>query len=56
MLMQLLIETARNHGLQTMEGKVLSNNREMLNLVAKLGFRMRQSDDDIGIEHAVLRL
>jgi acetyltransferase len=56
MLMQLLIETARNHGLQTMEGNVLSNNSEMLNLVAKLGFRIRPGDDDIGIEHAVLRL
>jgi acetyltransferase len=37
-LMGGLIDTARNKGLHTMEGVVLSSNADMLNLVATLGF------------------
>jgi acetyltransferase len=55
-LMQQLIETARNHGLQVMEGDVLSNNFEMLTLVEKLGFTISTSADGGDIEHVVLRL
>ena len=55
-LMQLLIETARNHSLQIMEGEVLSNNREMLSLVSKLGFSISPSEGETGMEHVVLQL
>ncbi len=55
-LMQLLIEVARSHGLQIMEGDVLADNHEMLNLVLKLGFSINPSEEEIGMEHVVLRL
>ena len=55
-LMQQLIETARSHALQVMEGNVLANNREMLNLVAKLGFSIKPSEEEPGMEHVILRL
>lgn len=55
-LMQLLIETARNHALLVMEGEVLSNNREMLSLVSKLGFSITPSEGETGMEHVVLQL
>jgi acetyltransferase len=55
-LMQQLIETARNHALQVMEGEVLANNHEMLNLVAKLGFGIKPSEEEPGMAHVVLRL
>jgi len=55
-LMQLLIETARAHGLQIMEGDVLADNREMLNLVSKLGFRIYPSEEETNMERVVLRL
>ena len=55
-LMQQLIEIARSHALQIMEGDVLANNREMLNLVAKLGFSINPGEEDTTIEHVVLRL
>ncbi len=55
-LMQQLIETARNHGLQIMEGDVLSNNFEMLTLVEKLGFSINTSAEGGDIEHVILRM
>jgi acetyltransferase len=55
-LMQQLIETARSQALQVMEGDVLANNREMLNLVAKLGFSIYPGEEETTIEHVVLRL
>ncbi len=55
-LMQQLIETARSHALEIMEGDVLANNREMLNLVAKLGFNIHSSEDDINMKHVILHL
>jgi acetyltransferase len=55
-LMQSLIETARSHSLQIMEGEVLSSNHEMLNLVAKLGFSIDPSEEETSTEHVVLRL
>jgi acetyltransferase len=55
-LMQLLIETARSHALKIMEGDVLADNREMLNLVSKLGFRIYPSEEETSMEHVVLRL
>jgi acetyltransferase len=55
-LMQQLIETARSHALQIMEGEVLANNHEMLKLVTKLGFNISPSDGDPGMKHVVLDL
>ena len=55
-LMQQLVETARSHALQVMEGEVLANNHEMLNLVSKLGFSVNPSEEETGMEHVVLRL
>ena len=55
-LMQQLIETARSHALQMMEGEVLANNHEMLKLVTKLGFNISPSDGDPGMKHVVLDL
>lgn len=55
LLMQQLIETARSHGLQIMEGDVLANNYDMLTLVEKLGFTISTSED-ADVEHVVLRL
>ncbi|WP_417908579.1 GNAT family N-acetyltransferase [Candidatus Electronema sp. PJ] len=56
LLMQQLIATARNHGLQIMEGDVLANNYDMLTLVEKLGFVISTSEDSADIEHVVMRL
>ena len=55
-LMQLLIKTARSHALQVMEGNVLSNNHEMLKLVAKLGFSINSSENETSMQHVVIRL
>ena len=55
-LMQQLIDTARNHALKIMEGDVLANNHEMLNLAAKLGFGISSSEEDINMKHVILRL
>ena len=55
-LMQQLIETARGHSLQMMEGEVLANNHEMLNLVAKLGFIINTSEEETSIKRVVLHL
>jgi acetyltransferase len=55
-LMKLLIETARSRALQIMEGDVLAENREMLNLVSKLGFRIYPCEEDTTMEHVVLHL
>jgi acetyltransferase len=55
-LMQQLIETARGHSLQWMEGEVLASNHEMLSLAAKLGFVVTASEEDTSIRHIVLQL
>jgi acetyltransferase len=55
-LMQLLIETARSHSLQIMEGEVLASNHDMLNLMVKLGFSINPSEEETSMEHVVLRL
>lgn len=55
-LMQLLIETARSHALQIMEGEVLASNHDMLNLMVKLGFSINPSEEETSMEHVVLRL
>ena len=56
LLMRHLIDTARSHGLQMMEGDVLGTNDEMLRLATKLGFIRSQSSEDGEVEHITLRL
>ena len=45
-LMQLLMNVARDRGLTIMEGDVLSENRKMLRLCTKLGFRAARNSED----------
>lgn len=45
-LMTELMITARMKGLKTMEGEILNNNYNMLNLVQKLGFSIKNSEND----------
>jgi acetyltransferase len=56
LLMQQLIATARNHGLQIMEGEVLANNNDMLTLVEKLGFAISSGGEDGDVVHVMMRL
>ncbi|MCI5120428.1 MAG: GNAT family N-acetyltransferase, partial [Candidatus Electrothrix sp. AUS4] len=56
LLMRHLIDTARSHGMQTMEGDVLRNNHEMLRLVTKLGFSISPVRTDPDLEHVILRM
>lgn len=48
LLMEALIGSARERGLQRMEGLVLSNNLAMLRFARALGFEVRSVPDDIG--------
>jgi acetyltransferase len=48
-LMVSLMEAARSNGLSVIEGEVLSNNHNMLKLMAHLGFTIKSSEDDQGI-------
>lgn len=45
-LMVVLMEAARSKGLSMIEGEVLSNNHNMLNLMMRLGFAVKTSKDD----------
>ena len=45
-LMVVLMEAARSKGLSMIEGEVLSNNHNMLNLMMRLGFAIKTSEDD----------
>jgi acetyltransferase len=45
-LMKALMDAARQHGLKTMEGTVLAENRPMLTLMEELGFSIRRSAED----------
>ncbi|GAB6040715.1 bifunctional acetate--CoA ligase family protein/GNAT family N-acetyltransferase [Endothiovibrio diazotrophicus] len=55
-LMAQLLETARDRGLDTMEGEVLASNHEMLELVGKLGFEITISPEDPGLRHVTRRV
>ena len=48
-LLVVLMETARAKGLKTIEGEVLSSNHTMLNLMNRLGFTVKTSEEDQGI-------
>ena len=54
--MQQLLAAARSHGLQLMEGDVLTTNHDMLTLAAKLGFSISSGGEDPDVVHVVLRL
>ncbi|MCL4470084.1 MAG: bifunctional acetate--CoA ligase family protein/GNAT family N-acetyltransferase [Sulfuricella sp.] len=52
-LMAGLIDAARDKGLKTMEGEVLADNRNMLKLVATLGFTVATSEEDPAVKRIV---
>jgi len=56
LLMQKLIEIARNRGLEVMEGQVLANNYRMLELMMSLNFQVGNDPSDPGIKLVVTRL
>jgi acetyltransferase len=56
LLMRHLIDTARSHGLQIMEGDVLRTNNEMLRLATKLGFTFSPNRSEADMEHVMLRM
>jgi acetyltransferase len=49
-LMSLLIRIARDRGLESMEGEVLSGNTKMLGLMKSLDFRISNHPDDVSIQ------
>jgi acetyltransferase len=49
-LMNLLIKIARDRGLETMEGEVLSGNSKMLGLLKSLDFRVANHPEDVSIQ------
>ncbi|MFZ9500932.1 MAG: GNAT family N-acetyltransferase [Beijerinckiaceae bacterium] len=53
-LMRCAIDYARSVGLTTLKGHVLSENRAMLDLCARLGFEVVDDRDDIGLKTVVL--
>jgi acetyltransferase len=55
-LMRHLVDTARSHGLRTMEGDILRNNTDMLRLATKLGFSISHNRLEVDMEHVVLRM
>ncbi|MDX2427319.1 MAG: bifunctional acetate--CoA ligase family protein/GNAT family N-acetyltransferase [Xanthomonadales bacterium] len=56
LLMQKLIDIARNRGLEVMEGQVLANNYRMLELMTSLNFQVGNDPGDPGIKLVVTRL
>ncbi|KAA3630888.1 MAG: CoA-binding protein [Proteobacteria bacterium] len=48
-LMRRLMAVARDRGIAIMEGEVLANNRKMLSLTERLGFRMERNTDDMSV-------
>jgi acetyltransferase len=55
-LMNALFEAAREHGIERMEGEILSNNQNMIKLTRSLGFSLVTSPDDEGIKLAIKHL
>jgi acetyltransferase len=55
-LMEQLMETARSHSLELVEGEVLASNHKMLQLAAKLDFSIEPSSDDPHVHHIRRRL
>jgi acetyltransferase len=48
-LMDAMMEAARGHGVQVVEGEVLASNRRMLSLMQELGFSISTSSEDPSI-------
>ena len=55
-LLEQLMETARSHSLELVEGEALVSNHKMLQLAAKLGFSIEPSVDDPHVNHIRRRL
>ncbi|MBV1775253.1 bifunctional acetate--CoA ligase family protein/GNAT family N-acetyltransferase [Burkholderiaceae bacterium DAT-1] len=56
LLMTALFDAARDKGLQTMEGEILSSNTAMLGLMKKLAFTIKPHPDDSGLKWVVREL
>ncbi|MBF0264101.1 MAG: bifunctional acetate--CoA ligase family protein/GNAT family N-acetyltransferase [Gammaproteobacteria bacterium] len=54
LMMNKLIQIARDRGFEKMEGEILSNNVKMLDLIKSIGFEISNDPDDLSIKHAVL--
>ncbi|MDO6388018.1 bifunctional acetyl coenzyme A synthetase (ADP forming), alpha domain/GNAT family N-acetyltransferase [Uliginosibacterium sp. 31-12] len=55
-LMEVLVTTAWQRGLQTMKGEFLANNERMLRFVERIGFVLRNDPEDKTIKHGTLDL
>jgi acetyltransferase len=55
-LMNALCETARDQGLERIEGFVLGENQRMLQLMGRLGFSYRRDPEDAGLRIVEKRL
>ncbi|HNF08545.1 MAG TPA: GNAT family N-acetyltransferase [Pseudomonadales bacterium] len=55
-LMAYLIEIARCRGYRSIEGEVLSENRDMLNLMRALGFKVEIDPEDLSVRRVVKNL
>lgn len=55
-LMQRLIEVARNRGLHTMIGHIVAENDGMLGMCTALGFTIARDADDAGVRRATLQI
>jgi len=56
LLMQKLIDIARNRSLEVMEGQVLANNYRMLELMKSLKFKIETDPEDSAIKRVVAQL
>mgnify|MGYP001819794526 CR=1 FL=1 len=56
LLMNKLIDIARNRGLEVMEGQVLANNYRMLELMTSLNFQIANDPSDSGIKLVTTKL
>ena len=55
-IMMGLMDVAKNRGLDSMEGEILSENTNMLSLMKSLGFSIRPCEDDPTVREAAKRL
>ena len=55
-LLQALIDSARAHGFETLEGLVLSDNADMLDFVRTFGFDVQRAAEDCATVRVVKRL
>jgi acetyltransferase len=55
-IMRGLMDVAKARGLETMNGEILSDNRNMLSLMKQLGFTVRAFDDDPSVHEAWKKL